>query len=67
MLDLFLTEILCCFKRIFIIEDDHCRKLVQEGVVEKLLSVLKDCDENLITLQHALLSALRNLAIPGNV
>ncbi|CAC5369206.1 unnamed protein product [Mytilus coruscus] len=44
--------------------DDHCRKLVEEGVLDKLLSVLKNSDEEQITLRHAILSALRNLAIP---
>lgn len=39
--------------------------LVEEGVVERLLTALKKCDGEHITLQHAVLSALRNLAIPG--
>ncbi|XP_048763708.1 rap1 GTPase-GDP dissociation stimulator 1-like isoform X2 [Ostrea edulis] len=47
--------------------DNHCQRLVEEGIVEQLLEILK-CHrdhEADMTLQHAILSALRNLAIPA--
>ncbi|KAL8600638.1 hypothetical protein ACOMHN_030294 [Nucella lapillus] len=49
--------------------DSHCRQLVDSQIVESLLSVLKaasaaDGEEANVTLQHAVLSSLRNLAIP---
>ncbi|XP_021361623.1 rap1 GTPase-GDP dissociation stimulator 1-like isoform X1 [Mizuhopecten yessoensis] len=46
--------------------DEHCQKLAEQGIVEKLLSVItaQSTPEGDITLQHAVLSALRNLAIP---
>jgi len=49
--------------------DDHCKKLLQQGIVSKLLSIIQDQNKSDgdITLQHAVLSALRNLAIPGTV
>ncbi|KAK7111252.1 hypothetical protein V1264_010919 [Littorina saxatilis] len=48
--------------------DAHCRQLVDSGIVESLLTLLKVTlvegkDVN-FTLQHAVLSSLRNLAIP---
>ena len=47
--------------------DAHCTRLVQKGIVDKLVTVLcsEDPAEGDITLQHATLSALRNLAIPS--
>lgn len=49
--------------------DAHCRQLVDSGMVEILLSALKSTnvgeEEANINLQHAVLSSLRNLAIPA--
>jgi hypothetical protein len=62
---------------ISLVADIHCIQLVHEGVAEKLLQLLErikdDGDDEGSpgglgkgpTLQHAVLSALRNLAIPG--
>ncbi|KAK3091335.1 hypothetical protein FSP39_019020 [Pinctada imbricata] len=45
--------------------DNHCKKLVEDGIVDILVSLLQTHHDNQdITLQHAILSALRNLAIP---
>ncbi|KAE8737968.1 hypothetical protein FOCC_FOCC016561 [Frankliniella occidentalis] len=46
--------------------DPHCMKMVESGVHEHFLLLLKkhNGQEDDIRLQHALLSALRNLAIP---
>ncbi|XP_036592415.1 rap1 GTPase-GDP dissociation stimulator 1-like [Trichosurus vulpecula] len=45
--------------------DSNCVKMVQLGVVHELLDVLeKHVDNGDVTVQHAALSALRNLAIP---
>ncbi|XP_052767707.1 rap1 GTPase-GDP dissociation stimulator 1-like [Mya arenaria] len=47
--------------------DEHCRFLVEQGVVGRLLVLLKPVyGEPKPTLEHAALSALRNLAIPGS-
>ena len=45
--------------------DAHCIQMVQSGIAEKLLKVLSshNSGEGDIRLQHALLSALRNLSI----
>ncbi|ESO89034.1 hypothetical protein LOTGIDRAFT_228970 [Lottia gigantea] len=45
--------------------DEHCQLLVENGIVEHLLKLLQvtPTDSNM-TLLHAALSALRNLAIP---
>ena len=45
--------------------DAHCIQMVQSGIAEKLLKVLSshNTGEGDIRLQHALLSALRNLSI----
>ncbi|XP_050393873.1 rap1 GTPase-GDP dissociation stimulator 1 isoform X1 [Patella vulgata] len=47
--------------------DEHCRLLVENGIVEHLLKLLEvlPTDSNM-TLLHAALSALRNLAIPAS-
>ncbi|XP_048256916.1 rap1 GTPase-GDP dissociation stimulator 1-like isoform X1 [Haliotis rufescens] len=49
--------------------DEHCHLLVEDGVMDKLLELVRqeaaDTKEHNITLQHAVLSALRNLAIPA--
>ena len=48
--------------------DEHCKFLIEQGVVEKLLVLMKPVyGEAKCTLEHAALSALRNLAIPGNI
>uniref|UniRef100_A0A7N4PWI3 Rap1 GTPase-GDP dissociation stimulator 1 n=1 Tax=Sarcophilus harrisii TaxID=9305 RepID=A0A7N4PWI3_SARHA len=45
--------------------DSNCVKMVQLGVVHQLLDVLeRHVDNGDVTVQHAALSALRNLAIP---
>ena len=49
---------------ISILLDHHCIQLVKEGVTEKLLCLLKQ-PEIPPTLQHAVFSALRNMAIPS--
>ncbi|KAL4239957.1 Rap1 GTPase-GDP dissociation stimulator 1 [Mactra antiquata] len=47
--------------------DEHCRFLVEQGVVKRLLHLLKPIfGETKCTLEHASLSALRNLAIPAS-
>ncbi|XP_062604562.1 rap1 GTPase-GDP dissociation stimulator 1-like [Saccostrea cucullata] len=47
--------------------DNHCQRLVEEGIVEQLLELLKSHRDHEadMTLHHAILSALRNLAIPA--
>ncbi|KAL5018526.1 hypothetical protein ScPMuIL_004248 [Solemya velum] len=47
--------------------DVHCQRLVEEGIVDRLLVLLKPVvdKEGNVTLLHAVLSALRNLAIPA--
>ncbi|XP_052235417.1 rap1 GTPase-GDP dissociation stimulator 1-like isoform X3 [Dreissena polymorpha] len=46
--------------------DEHCRFLVEHGVIQRLLRLLKPTyGEAKCTLEHAALSALRNLAIPA--
>lgn len=46
--------------------DDHCQFLVEQGVIKRLLLLLKPVyGEQKCTLEHASLSALRNLAIPA--
>lgn len=47
-------------------KDDHCIQMVRDGVAKSLLDLLKGQTGNDgdIRLQHALLAALRNLAIP---
>ncbi|XP_064458479.1 rap1 GTPase-GDP dissociation stimulator 1-like [Ornithodoros turicata] len=47
-------------------KDDHCIQMVQDGVAVHLLNLLQDQtgSDGDIRLQHALLAALRNLALP---
>ena len=46
--------------------DEHCKFLIEQGVVERLLALIKPVYGQMkCTLEHAALSALRNLAIPG--
>lgn len=48
-------------------KDEHCVQMVQDGVAKLLLDLLKDQtgSDGDIRLQHALLAALRNLALPA--
>lgn len=42
--------------------------MVDTGIVQKLLELLdRHVEEGNVTVQHAALSALRNLAIPGEL
>lgn len=42
--------------------------MVDTGIVQKLLELLdRHVEEGNVTVQHAALSALRNLAIPGKL
>ena len=47
--------------------DGHCITLVKDGITESLLDLLAEqsSGDDSPTLQHAIFSALRNLAIPG--
>ena len=58
-----------CFTLLCLPTDEHCHHLVEDGITDKLLNIIKGNNsepaEPNITLQHAVLSALRNLAIPG--
>ncbi|XP_023580957.1 rap1 GTPase-GDP dissociation stimulator 1 [Trichechus manatus latirostris] len=46
--------------------DGNCIHMVDSGIVEKLMDLLdRHVEDGNVTVQHAALSALRNLAIPG--
>lgn len=46
--------------------DGNCIHMVDTGIVQKLLELLdRHVEDGNVTVQHAALSALRNLAIPG--
>lgn len=48
--------------------DGNCIHMVDNGIVEKLMDLLdRHVEDGNVTVQHAALSALRNLAIPGKV
>lgn len=48
--------------------DGNCIHMVDTGIVQKLLELLdRHVEEGNVTVQHAALSALRNLAIPGEL
>lgn len=48
--------------------DGNCIHMVDTGIVQKLLELLdRHIEEGNVTVQHAALSALRNLAIPGKL
>jgi len=50
----------------FASSDGNCVRMVQLGVIHQLLDLLeKHVESGDISVQHAALSALRNLAIPG--
>lgn len=62
MSDTILRFLLYVFPR----EDGNCIHMVDTGIVQKLLELLdRHVEEGNVTVQHAALSALRNLAIPG--
>ncbi|KAK7602061.1 hypothetical protein V9T40_009502 [Parthenolecanium corni] len=46
--------------------DSHCTEMVKQGISKKLIAILSknNTDKGDMKLQHALLSALRNLVIP---
>lgn len=48
-------------------KDEHCIRMVADGVAGQLLDLLKshNTKDGDIRMQHAILSSLRNLAIPG--
>ena len=62
---------------IVFLSDDQCIQMVTKGIPSKLMALLQpinsdittaDCDvvnETSPTLQHAIFSCLRNMAIPG--
>ncbi len=58
-----LEQIAC---KAVIFSDNHCMQLVREGVTDKLLLMLKQPDV-VPTVQHAVFSALRNMAIPSRL
>lgn len=48
------------------LSDSNCVKMLDLGVVPHILTLLEQhVDEGDVSVQHAGLSALRNLAIPG--
>lgn len=48
------------------LSDSNCVKMLDLGVVPYILTLLEQhIDEGDVSVQHAGLSALRNLAIPG--
>ena len=50
------------------LSDSNCVKMLELGVVPHILTLLEQhVDEGDVSVQHAGLSALRNLAIPGTV
>lgn len=53
-------------KNAFVLSDGNCIHMVENGIVEKLMDLLdRHVEDGNVTVQHAALSALRNLAIPG--
>lgn len=50
-----------------LILDSHCTRMVSDGIIKQLLDLLRKHNSNDgdIRMQHAILSALRNLAIPS--
>lgn len=64
-IDLVITAVLAIGN--FARNDDHCIKMIDDGLSGSLIGILsqhKEAGED-VRLQHALLSALRNLAIPA--
>uniref|UniRef100_A0A8C1EMV8 Rap1 GTPase-GDP dissociation stimulator 1 n=1 Tax=Cyprinus carpio carpio TaxID=630221 RepID=A0A8C1EMV8_CYPCA len=50
---------------LLLLGDENCIHMVDTGIVQKLLELLdRHVEEGNVTVQHAALSALRNLAIP---
>lgn len=64
---LFLTLICYYHFCLFIfLSDSNCVKMLDLGVVPHILTLLeRHVDQGDVSVQHAGLSALRNLAIPG--
>lgn len=59
------SPLTCC---VFPCVDGNCIHMVDTGIVQKLLELLdRHVEEGNVTVQHAALSALRNLAIPGEL
>lgn len=55
-------------KMLLFCSDGNCIHMVDNGIVEKLMDLLdRHVEDGNVTVQHAALSALRNLAIPGKV
>lgn len=53
-------------KLLLFCSDGNCIHMVDNGIVEKLMDLLdRHVEDGNVTVQHAALSALRNLAIPG--
>lgn len=53
-------------KMLYFSSDGNCIHMVDNGIVEKLMDLLdRHVEDGNVTVQHAALSALRNLAIPG--
>lgn len=53
-------------KNVLFYSDGNCIHMVDNGIVEKLMDLLdRHVEDGNVTVQHAALSALRNLAIPG--
>lgn len=52
---------------LFLLLDSNCVKMLELGVVPHILDLLEQhVSEGDVSVQHAGLSALRNLAIPGS-
>lgn len=53
-------------KMLLFCSDGNCIHMVDNGIVETLMDLLdRHVEDGNVTVQHAALSALRNLAIPG--
>lgn len=51
---------------LFLCSDSNCVKMLDLGVVPHILDLLeRHVEQGDVSVQHAALSALRNLAIPG--
>lgn len=60
------SGLLCADVPAALVSDSNCVKMLDLGVVPHILTMLEQhVDEGDVSVQHAGLSALRNLAIPG--